>query len=150
MEVKTVKTNKSAKSSQKMAQKWHCVSLLYAFLSQAWNWLLRYFQCLKSSAGSCRKRTQDLGQLHLYRPSYGHLKRVFYPKIEANMPIFSNPFSNTHISGLEWSFAKIQNQNSKVWHWLAPEKGEGISPNLVKIACLCSNACFSGMEFYKK
>ena len=32
----------------------------------------------------------------------------FYPKIDANVTDFVNAFSNAHISGLEWSFAKIQ------------------------------------------
>ena len=33
-----------------------------------------------------------------------HQKRT---KIGAKVPLFGNPFSNEHISGLEWSFAKI-------------------------------------------
>ena len=35
-----------------MAQKYQIVSLLWTLISQAWNGLLRHFQCLKSSAGN--------------------------------------------------------------------------------------------------
>ena len=48
MEAKTVKTNKRTESSQK----WRFVWLLWTLISQAWNGLLRHFQCLKSSAGN--------------------------------------------------------------------------------------------------
>ena len=44
-------------------------------------------------------------------------------KSNAKMPLFRNPFSNLHISGLKWSFAKIQSRRSSVWHWLAIGKG---------------------------
>ena len=35
-----------------MAQKWRFVWLLWTLISQAWNGLLRHFQCPKSSAGN--------------------------------------------------------------------------------------------------
>ena len=34
--------------------------------------------------------------------------RQFYPKIDAKVANFVNPFSNAHFSGLKWSFSKIQ------------------------------------------
>ena len=36
-------------------------------------------------------------------------------KSDAKVPLFGNPFSNEHISGIEWSFAKIQKSQIISW-----------------------------------
>ena len=94
-----------------MAQKYQIVWLLCALISQAWNGLLRHFQCPKSSAGNPLPVEKGPG-------SIAHLRAELWPvkqsnrqrrtKSEANVTDFVTTFSNAHISGLEWSFAKIQ------------------------------------------
>jgi len=94
------------------------VSLLWTLISQAWNGLLRHFQCLKSSAGNPLAVEKGPGSIAPLRAELWPFKegtRQFYPKIEAKVPFFVNPFSNAHISGLEWSFAKIQKPQIISW-----------------------------------
>ena len=92
--------------------------LLWTLISQAWNGLLRHFQCLKSSAGNPLAVEKGPGSIAPLRAELWPFKegtRQFYPKIEAKVPFFVNPFSNAHISGLEWSFAKIQKPQIISW-----------------------------------
>ena len=100
--VKTVKTKKR-RSLVKNCSKVTFVWLLWALISQTWNGLLRHFQCPKSSAGNPVAVEKGPGSI---APLWGELwpfkegNRQFYPKIEAKVPLFGNPFSNAHISGL--------------------------------------------------
>ena len=123
---------------------------------------------------------KDLGQLHLCRPSFdcSKSKRATLSgispnlvKMEAKVTYFMTTFSNTHISDLE--FCKIlkasDHQFGIGWpykkdpgqlHLREPSYGcsksmrailSAISPNLVKIACLCENTWFSGLKWsFKK
>ena len=94
------------------------MSLLWTLISQAWNGLLRHFQCLKSSAGNPLAVEKGPGSIAPLRAELWPFKegtRQFYPKIDAKVANFVNPFSNAHISGLEWSFAKIQKPQSISW-----------------------------------
>ena len=75
-------------------------------------------QCLKSSAGSPLAVEKETGSIAPLRAELWPFKegtRQFYPKIEANVTDFGNPFSNAYISGLEWSFAKIQKPQIISW-----------------------------------
>ena len=70
-----------------------------------------HFQCLKSSAGSPLAVEKGPGpiaplQAELWPFKEGNCQICL--KIDAKVTYFGNPFSNGHISGLEWSFAKIQ------------------------------------------
>ena len=142
--------------------KWHFVSLLWTFITQALNGLLRHFQCLKSSAGiplAVEKGPQSIAPLQakLWPFKEGNCQKR--TKIEAKVPLFGNPFSNLHNSGLKRSCAKIQKPQIISLAWASYRKGPrssygnskratiwGISPNLVKIAHLCSNTHFSSLE----
>ena len=101
-----------------MAQKCQIVWLLWTLISQAWNGLLRHLQFLKSSAGNSLAVEKGPGSI---APLWAKLwpfkegNRQFYPKIEANVTDFVTTFSNAHISGLEWSFAKIQKPQIISW-----------------------------------
>ena len=93
-----------------MAQKYQIVSLLWTLISHAWNGLSRHFQCLKSSAGSPLVVEKGPGSIAPLRAELWPFKegnRQKRKKIDANFTNFVNPFSNAHISGLEWSFVKI-------------------------------------------
>ena len=95
----------------KKAQKYQIVSLPWTLISQAWNGLMRHFQCLKSSAGNPLPVEKGPGSIAPLRAELWPFKegtRQICLKIDANVTDFVNPFSNAHISGLEWSFAKIQ------------------------------------------
>merc|ERR1711911_280469 len=87
-------------------------------ISQAWNGLLRHFQCLKSSTGNPLPVEKGPGSIAPLRAELWPFKegtRQICLKIEAKVPFFVNPFSNAHISGLEWSFAKIQKPQIISW-----------------------------------
>merc|ERR1711911_199526 len=138
-------------------------------ISQAWNGYLRHFQCLKSSAGNPLPVEKGPGSFAPLRAELWPFKegtRQKRTKSDAKVANFVNPFSNAHFSGLSGVFQKFKSLRSTVWHWLAIEKGsrsiapqggelwpikEGNclwnSPNLVKIARLCSNTHFSGLEW---
>ena len=101
-----------------MAQKYQIVSLLWTLISQAWNGLLRHFQCLKSSAGNPLAVEKGPGSIAPLRAELWPFKegtRQICLKIEANVTDFVTTFSNAHISGLEWSFAKIQKPQIISW-----------------------------------
>ena len=101
-----------------MAQNSPFVWLLWTLISQAWNGLLRHFQCLKSSAGNPLAVEKGPGSIAPLRAELWPFKegnRQFYPKIGANVTDFVTTFSNAHISGLEWSFAKIQKPQIISW-----------------------------------
>ena len=94
-----------------MAQKWRFVWLLWTLISQAWNGLLRHFQCPKSSAGNALAVEKGPGSFAPLRAELWPFKegtRQICLKIEAKVPLFVTTSSNAHISGLEWSFAIIQ------------------------------------------
>ena len=80
---KTVQTNKKTESGTKMAKKYQIMYLLWTLISQAWNGLLTLWLFKEVNCQICLK-------------------------VDANVTDFSNPFSNMYLSGLEWSFAKIQ------------------------------------------
>ena len=65
---------------------------------------------MESSAGNPLAVEKGLGSIAPLQAELWLFKegtRQFYPKIEAKVTYFVTTFSNTHISGLEWSFAKI-------------------------------------------
>ena len=101
-----------------MAQKCQIVWLLWTLISQAWNGLLRHFQCPKSSAGNSLAVEKGPGSIAPLRAELWPFKegnRQFYPKIGAIVANFVTTFSNAHISGLESSFAKIQKPQIISW-----------------------------------
>ena len=153
-----------------MAQKCQIVWLLWTLISQAWNGLLRHFQCLKSSAGNplaVEKGPGSIAPLWAELWPFKEGTRQICLKIEAKVPLFGNPFSNAHISGLEWSFAKIQKPMIISWALASHRKrtqvnctsgGQAMAiqrelpsveflQNWWQNAHLCSNTCFSGLEW---
>ena len=93
-----------------MAQKYQIVSLLWTLISQAWNGLLRHFQCLKSSAGNSLAVEKGPGSIaplwaELWPFKEGNRQRR--TKIGANVTDFVTTFSNAHKSGLEWTFEAL-------------------------------------------
>ena len=63
---------------------------------------------------------KDPGHLNLRGPSYGHSKRATVIGISSNLMKIAHLCSNTHFSGLEWSFGKIQ------------------KPRTIRMKCPCS------------
>ena len=87
------------------------LGLILSYKLQQLGLILSYkLQCLKSSAGNPLAVDKGPGSI---APLWAELwpfkegNHQFYPKIDAKVPLFVTTFSNAHISGLEWSFAKI-------------------------------------------
>ena len=93
-----------------MAQNSPFVWLLWTLISQAWNGLLRHFQCLKSSAGNSLAVEKGPGSI---APLWAKLwpfkegTRQICLKIGANVTDFVTTFSIVHKSGLEWTFEAL-------------------------------------------
>ena len=120
-----------------MAQKCQIVSLLWTLISQAWNGLLRHFQCLKSSAGNSLAVEKGPGSI---APLWAELwpfkegNRQFYPKIDANVTDFVTTFSNAHKSGLEWTFEAVPVPKIISWALASHKKGpRSIAPQGAKL-----------------
>ena len=105
MACQTKYRQRRTKSEAKVA---NFVNHFQTCISQAWNGLLRHFQCLKSSAGNCLAVEKGPRSIAPQGAELWPFKEGYRLLISAKLVKIAHLCSNTRFSGLEWSFAKIQ------------------------------------------
>ena len=109
-----------------MAQKYQIVWLLWTLISQAWNGLLRHFQCLKSSAGNSlavEKGPGSIAPLGAELWPFKEGNRQFVSKLRQKWQILWQHFQTRISQAWNGLLRHFQCLKSSAGNSLAVEKG---------------------------